>query len=1103
MPVFEKRYQNLNNQQKEAVDAIDGPVMVIAGPGSGKTELLGLRAANILRKTDADPSDILCLTFTDAAAHNMRERLAGLIGKDAYKVAIHTFHSFGSEIINHHPECFYQGAVYSPIDEITKIEILEKIVKGLKWNSKLKGYHPSQGYTYLADIKSRIDDIKKGGLSPQDFEELILENQIFEVEANRFINTVFAERISAKTIESAGDLIAQLEDIKVSERKNDFIEYGSEKEAVIESLKYALAEVESVEEKKSQTKPLTEWKKNFLKKNAKGQWLLESSFKNKDLLDLAKIYTEYQKEIHSEGFYDFSDMILDTVRELENNQELRYEVQEKFLYVMVDEFQDTNGVQMRLLDSVLNKEINEGRPNILVVGDDDQSIYKFQGANMQNVINFLHKYDGVKKIVLTQNYRSTQEILEYSKEIICRSEDRLEKKDSSIVKDLVCANSSIGQGKILQREFNHKIEQYIFIAEEIKKIRKGAPEGEVAIIARNHSDLEDISRLLNFYDIPVSYERNKNILESKHIEQIITIAKFIDSLNRKGREQADEYLPEILSFEFFGLDRLEIWKISSSAHKGRGKNWLEVMLEFGGQSKEIAEFLIALGTESKRKTMEEILDFITGVEKIEGANYQSNFKNHYFSKENFEGNRLEYLEYLFDLQTLFVKLREYKSKQTLYIRDLVEFIDLYEIHKLSIYKTQRLNKGKNPVNLMTAHKAKGLEFDSVFIINCNEETWIKSRNHSKLQLPVNIPLTPEKDSIDDRIRLFFVAVTRAKRNLFLTNYEAEDGAKKVLERLRFLDKDLKTKEIETIDKEEIRTQEEIINFKEELRRYRVQNVDEEILLKSILEDYKLSATHLNNFLDVTNGGPATFLERNLLHFPEAQNASSSYGTAVHNSFTEFYKRFKEKGKMPNQTEFLKIFEEKLKLQKLNEKDFAEKLEQGKEELGFYFENSEKDFCIKDSLAISFKNEGVTVSEAHITGEIDRISFADGKNQFVKVFDYKTGKPFDRWDQSDPYLKVKSFKYKDQLVFYKILIENSRSFNKTKVISGGIDFIKSQDGELVKLEMEISEEEVEKMKALIEIVYEKIMNLDFPDISKYSSDLKGVEEFKDDLLSGRV
>ncbi|MGM0439366.1 MAG: UvrD-helicase domain-containing protein, partial [Patescibacteria group bacterium] len=149
MKTFKKNYNRLNKEQKRAVDKIDGPLMVVAGPGSGKTELLSVRAANILKKKDVPASSLLCLTFTDSAALNMKERLVEMIGEEGYKIPTLTFHSFCKEIIDNNPEYFYQGAYFDLADEITKTEILEDILENMDYDNPLNSRHPQRGYVYL------------------------------------------------------------------------------------------------------------------------------------------------------------------------------------------------------------------------------------------------------------------------------------------------------------------------------------------------------------------------------------------------------------------------------------------------------------------------------------------------------------------------------------------------------------------------------------------------------------------------------------------------------------------------------------------------------------------------------------------------------------------------------------------------------------------------------------------------------------------------------------------------------------------------------------------------------------------------------------------
>lgn len=168
---FEKRYYSLNEKQKEAVDAIFGPVLVIAGPGSGKTELLAVRIANILQKTDALASNILCLTFTDNAAKNMRERLAKIIGPDAYKVAIHTFHTFGMEILQKYQHKLREEDELTVIDDVAKSQIFSQIRAGLSWD------HPWRSPRTARTVSQAIDELKKAGISPEDFRAILEINE--------------------------------------------------------------------------------------------------------------------------------------------------------------------------------------------------------------------------------------------------------------------------------------------------------------------------------------------------------------------------------------------------------------------------------------------------------------------------------------------------------------------------------------------------------------------------------------------------------------------------------------------------------------------------------------------------------------------------------------------------------------------------------------------------------------------------------------------------------------------------------------------------------------------------------------------------------------
>ncbi|EDK72663.1 Superfamily I DNA and RNA helicases-like protein [candidate division TM7 genomosp. GTL1] len=194
---FASRYATLNAAQKQAVDTIDGPVMVIAGPGTGKTELLSLRVANILQKTDARAQNILCLTFTESGAAAMRKRLLDLMGPEAYHVAIHTFHGFGTEIINSNPNYFYHGAYFRPADELASYEVLQGIFEKLPHDNPL-ATRMNEEYTQLKDTQTAISELKRSGLTPDELLKLLDHNDAFIEYAEPVVQKVFAEPLRSK-----------------------------------------------------------------------------------------------------------------------------------------------------------------------------------------------------------------------------------------------------------------------------------------------------------------------------------------------------------------------------------------------------------------------------------------------------------------------------------------------------------------------------------------------------------------------------------------------------------------------------------------------------------------------------------------------------------------------------------------------------------------------------------------------------------------------------------------------------------------------------------------------------------------------------------------
>jgi DNA helicase-2/ATP-dependent DNA helicase PcrA len=336
MGVFEERYAKLNSEQKKAVDKIEGPVLVIAGPGSGKTELLSLRVAIILKDTDASAGSILCLTFTDAAALNMRERLAKLIGPEAYRVGIHTFHGFATSIIERYPEYFFGGALFSPADEVVQLETMRATFEALTHDHPLRSFHPEQGFVYSYDAKKGISDLKRAGISPKSFKKLLDKNES-EFKALDKALAPFESKISKAFIDEANKIQKTIS--ALAKGNIETLAWS-----ISESLAKAIHESEILEK----TAPLSDWKRKSMKKTDDGKLVLKERVYHDKLCGLALVYEKYQDKLHSEGYFDFGDMIMRLSEALENEPTLLYELQEKYQYILTDEFQDTNGAQMAI-----------------------------------------------------------------------------------------------------------------------------------------------------------------------------------------------------------------------------------------------------------------------------------------------------------------------------------------------------------------------------------------------------------------------------------------------------------------------------------------------------------------------------------------------------------------------------------------------------------------------------------------------------------------------------------------------------------------------------------------------------------------------------------
>ncbi len=1087
---FSSRYKLLNAAQKKAVDTIDGPVMVIAGPGTGKTELLSMRAANILKKTDTLPENILCLTFTESGATAMRKRLVEIVGSSAYKIAIHTFHSFGSEVINHHSAYFYHGANFRPADQLSTYELLRTIFDELDYANSLS-VKMNNEYTYLDDTAKVISELKKSGLTSDELLSVLDSNDVTLDTAEPLLAELFSQRISKATIDSLESLV---DPIRKARKIIDIPGIPAISDVLSDSISLAVAHGRE----SASTKPITAWRNAWMKKNEKGEFTLKSRERQAKLRAVSFIYYQYLSRMQEAELYDFDDMILRVVHAMEVFPELRLNLQEKYQYIMVDEFQDTNLAQMRILRNLTNNDVTNDRPNILVVGDDDQAIYSFQGADVSNIYGFKDLYQKTETISLKDNYRSTETILEHSRRVITLGEERLENLIEGLDKTLI-PHKSAPHTSVALFELPTVSDERTWLAQTIaKSIANGTSASSIAILARRHHELVALLPYLTREGIAVNYERHDDVLQLEVITILERSASLLVALFEQRHDDANSLLPQLLSHPAFAINPLSLWQLSLRARESRS-TWLEVMAQTP-ELQSLHEWLITSSQVLAHTPLESMIDRILGhVNEEEHASFVSPIFDYYFSSKRLEDSPDDYLVCLEGLRTIRAKLRDYRPDDIPTLQSFLEFIRMHrEIGTgITTIRPPSERGQAHAITLMTAHKSKGLEYESVYIIGAIDTSWGEHvRTRSRLiSYPENLQLAVSGDTLDERLRLFFVAMTRARLHLSISYSTSDDNGKSTSKASFLVNEHWKETALnvsETLDHKiiaaEARWYQPIIHPIEQ---------DMKQLLAPQLETYKLSATHLNNFLDVSRGGPQTFLINNLLRFPQAMSPSASYGSAIHATLQRAHSHLAATGNYRPPEDILHDFEGNLEAQHLATGDHQLYLRKGIDTLSTFLESKYQEFTQSQKAELNFAGQSVYIGNARLTGSLDLIDIKDGK---IVVTDYKTGKAARTWNGKTDYEKIKLHKYRQQLMFYNLLIRYSRDYSKFVFEKGVLQFVEpTPSNEIIALEAVFSDDDLERFTRLVQAVWHHITTLDFPDTQQYPLTYKGMVEFENYLL----
>lgn len=963
---FKKLYFILNADQKRAVDAIDGPVMVVAGPGTGKTQVLTLRIANILLKTDVRPDNILALTFTDAGAFSMRRRLAECVGGGAYSVNISTFHSFCQGVIDAYPEYFPRIIGSDSITEVEQIEIIENLLETLSLAEILRPF--GDPFYYLKPILSNVKDLKREGVSPEKFAVIIKQ--------------------AISKFHQIGDL-------------------------------YHI--------------------KGAHKGKLKGEYqkLLKQLEKNKELVI---VYASYQEELLKRGWYDYEDMIMEVLRALETNPDLLLILQEQYQYFLVDEHQDTNNAQNKILELLCNFHPN---PNIFVVGDEKQAIFRFQGASLENFLYFKKLYPAARMIVLRENYRSTQLILD-SAESLLASQSPLKSRSVHIPQ------------KIRLSSFSSPEAELYFLAKDIsQKIASGVPSSEIAILYRDNRDALPIGRFLEKLAVPFVIESDQDILEDHNIRKLILLFEAVEKFSDS------EKVLEAMHVDFLGIDPIDLYQLALETKRGKlpvvnllRKSSIVKISAFG---KKLSNWISAGRNLNTVAFFEEIVR-------------ESGYLNYILS-------RSDAIEEIDKLIVFFNELKVFLERHRQgRLKDFLNYLETLKKHQLLIKKRARFQTTEK-ARLMTAHKSKGQEFDFVYIVNAFDGHWGNRRRAEVLALPVEIyQLTDDVDlknrgqesQLADERRLFYVALTRARKEVSLSYARFNSANREQLscQFIQEINQELIEEEKSDFWENNFLKEKEILFAPPQAQKT---SLRDGAFVKELFLDRGLSVTALNNYLTC----PWRYFYDSLLLFPKAPSRDQMYGSAMHHALKDFFDGLSRRDPLPDKLFLADKFQVYLKKEPLTEKDFSESLKRGRKTLLAYQDYWDGRWQLPAKT--EFNVPGVIIGEnIRLTGKLDKIEFLESG---INVVDYKTSQPKTR-GEIEGKTKNSDGNLKRQLVFYKLLLDRFEN-GRYRMISGEIDFIHPDEkGRFRKEKFIIEKEEIVELENLIKKIAQEIQSLNF-------------------------
>ena len=966
---FASAYARLNDAQKDAVDTIYGPVAVIAGPGTGKTQVLAMRIANILQKSDLPPESILAIAFSESAVTAMRERLRDLIGPTAYRVTITTFHAFANTIIQRNPELFADRIGSAAAHDLDRIATLEEVLHAdAAFDPFLPKGNPAY---YIPSLLSTFQELKREAVSPDELRRRI-----------------------------------EREKISIETDSENVHEKGAHKGKMKAT---AIAKLEKLE---------------------------------KTVL-LALAYERYEAGLANRRLYDFEDMLIWSVEAIAQNPGLRDELRETYQFILIDEHQDTNEAQNKLIEAFT---LDVEQPNIFVVGDEKQAIYRFQGASIENFLRLPSQLAGTKIISLTDNYRSMQPVLDASHAVIGSSQVH---KD--IPRPLLKARRSdqkkSDQACVSIHECAHPQAEAERVADDISKFLKNHETTEkqsVAIIYRNNAESERFGRALEAKGIQYAVSSAIGTLESVEAQRLLSV------LQAYHDPHEDEYVAQLLLSGVLTLDIFDALSIIRHAKEKKQR----VHEVFAAEQPALYAHFNEGVNKAHALGLLSFLDFLYTDSMVLAP---------------FDISPTGARHSLAPVAAMFMREAEYlvTKQRSAQLKDFCEHLKRLGEHSIESARfLLEQNREHAPVRLMTAHRSKGLEFERVYVVGCEDGRWGGKRSRSLFYIPGMGK--DEQDDADER-RLFYVALTRAKDEVHITYSRHSDEGKTVLPS-RFISEipDSMVSKI-THDSGGV-----VQNTTGANKADTGSGVDRFThYVRDTAFGQALSVTALNNSIEC----PWRYIAQNVLRLPYRMQPHLIFGVSIHAALAHLCSEKVRALPADQQIETVnERFLRSLNHSSLEQHEYDRYLRIGPKVLAAYIDahplaSDHKLHCeyeTHEACAQVVRSDGTF--EWPLTGKIDRIDMRS--MNLYSVIDYKTGKPKSRNEILGKTADSNGGIFR-QLAFYKLLLEQDPFFKDKKYEHGIIQFIESSDQETADEAFEVDGQAVAEVVTAIQTLADRL------------------------------